>query len=108
MALSVEGSIMRNANAHRPFTAGLYLGRHVGGDIYDVVPPAEAIATLIANGAKRLHVYGYSGLDDGGVLYRMDPLFKESLRIGNRWAAEVIPLLDEPRAKEVAILFPAE
>ena len=108
MALSVEGSILRNANSHRPFTAGLYLGRHVNGDICRVVPPAEAIGTLVANGAKGLHIYGYSGLDDGGVMYRMDEMFKESLRAGNRWAAEVISLLDQPRAKEVAILFPAE
>lgn len=108
MALSVEGSIMRNANSHRPFTAGLYLGRHVNGDIYRLVPPAEAMATHIANGAKGLHIYGYSGLDDGGVMFRMDDLFKDSLRAGNRWAAEVIPLLTAPRAKEVALLFPAE
>lgn len=108
MALSVEGSIMRCANLHRPFTAGLYLGRHVNGDIYSVVPPAEALATHIGNGAKGFHIYGYSGLDDGGVMFRMDDLFKDSLRAGNRWAAEVIPLLNEPRAKEVAILFPAE
>jgi hypothetical protein len=108
MALSVEGSIMRNANSHRPFTAGLYLGRHVNGDIYRVVPPAESIGTHVANGAKGLHIYGYSGLDDGGVMSRMDELFKDSLRAGNRWAAEVIPLLDAPRAKEVALLFPAE
>ncbi|MGH7953592.1 MAG: hypothetical protein ACREFE_16980, partial [Limisphaerales bacterium] len=108
MALSVEGSIMRNANSHRPFTAGLYLGRHVNGDIYKVVPPAEAIGTHVANGAKGLHIYGYSGLDDGGVMFRMDEMFKESLRVGNRWAAEVMSLLDAPRAKEVAVLFPAE
>ena len=108
MALSVEGSILRNANSNRPFTAGLYLGRHVNGDIYNAVPPAEAIATHVANGAKGLHIYGYSGLDDGGVLYRMDELFKESLRAGNRWAAEVVPLLDQPRAREAALLFPAE
>jgi hypothetical protein len=108
MALSVEGSILRNANSHRPFTAGLFLGRHVNGDIYREVPPAEAIATHIANGAKGIYVYGYSGLDDGGVLFRMDEGFKESLRLGNRWAAEVIPLLDSPRAREVALLFPAE
>lgn len=108
MALSVEGSIMRGANSGRPFTGGLYLGRHVNGDIYRVVPPAESIATLVANGAKGLHIYGYSGLDDGGVMYRMDDLFKESLRTGNRWAAEVMPLLTAPRAKEIALLFPAE
>jgi hypothetical protein len=108
MALSVEGSIMRCANASRPFTAGLYLGRHVSGDIYDVIPPAEAIGTLIAAGANGLHIYGYSGLDDGGVMYRMDDVFRDSLRTGNHWAAEVIPLLDQPRKKEVAVLFPAE
>jgi len=108
LALSVEGSIMRNANSHRPFTAGLYLGRHVNGDIYREVPPAECIGTHVANGAKGLHIYGYSGLDDGGVMYRMDAQFKDSLRAGNRWAAEVMPLLNAPRAKEVALLFPAE
>lgn len=107
-ALSVEGSIMRNANGHRPFTAGLYLGRHINGDIYNIVSPAEAIGTLVANGAKGFHIYGYSGLDDGGVMSRMDGFFKESLCAGNRWAAEVIPLLDLPRAREVAMLFPAE
>ena len=107
-ALSVEGSIQRCANSHRPFTGGLYLGRHVNGDIYRVVPPAEAIATHIANGAKGLHIYGYSGLDDGGVMFKMDLPFKDSLRAGNQWAAKVIPLLDASRAKEVALLFPAE
>jgi len=108
MALSVEGSIMRSTNAGRPFTGGLYLGRHVNGDIYRVVPPAEAIATLVAAGASHMHMYGYSGLDDGGVLFRMDDVFKDSIRAGNRFAAEVIPLLKQPRTKEVAILFPRE
>lgn len=108
MALSVEASIMRCANGGRSFTGGLYLGRHVNGDICRVVPPAESIATLIAAGASGLHIYGYSGLDDGGVMYRMDEGFKESLRAANRWATEVIPLLDRPRDKQVAILFPAE
>lgn len=107
--ISIEGSILRSANAGLPgFTAGLYAGRHVNGDIYRAVPPAEAIGTLVAAGATNLHVYGYSGLDDGGVLFRMDESFKDSLRAGNRWALEVIPLLDAPRAKEVAMLFPRE
>lgn len=107
-ALSVEASIARCANDSRPYTGGLYLGRHVNADVYRVVPPAEAIATHVAAGAKRLHTYGYSGLDDGGVLFRMDELFKESLKSGLGWANEVIPLLDAPRAKEIALLFPAE
>jgi hypothetical protein len=107
-ALSVEAAIMRGANAGRSFTAGLYLGRHVNGDIYRSVPPAEAVGTLVAHGASSLHAYGYSGLDDGGVMFRMDDVFKDSLRAGNRWAAEVIPLLDAPRTKDVALLFPRE
>ncbi len=108
MALSVEGSIMRSANSGRPFTGGLYMGRHVNADIYRTVTPAESIGTLIANGATSFHIYGYSGLDDGGVMYRMDGPFKESLRAGNKWAAKVIPMLLERRAREAAILFPAE
>ena len=105
--VSVEAAIGRTANKERPFTGGLYMGRHINEDVYRTVPPAEAIATHVAAGAKRLHVYGYSGLDDGGVLFRMDPTFKESLRAGTRWASEVMPLLQEPRTKEVAMLFPA-
>lgn len=108
MPVSVEGAILRSANGHRRFTGGLYLGRHVNGDILRVVPPAEVIGTLVAAGAGNLHAYGYSGLDDGGVLFRMDEGFKDSLRAGNRWAAEVMPRIDAPRAKEVAILFPRE
>ncbi|MBT0773498.1 hypothetical protein KIH74_31415 [Kineosporia sp. J2-2] len=106
--LGVEGSIARNANGHGDFTAGLYLGRHVNEDVYAVVPPAEAIATQVAAGARRLHVYGWSGLDDGGVMYRADGMFTASLRAGNRWAAEVIPLLTGARPRQVALLFPAE
>jgi hypothetical protein len=110
MPLSVEGSIMRSANTGKQgFTGGLYMGRHVNADIYRVVPPAEAIATLVAAGASSLHVYGYSGLDDGGVLFRMDDGFKASLRAGLHWAREVIPRIDgQPRTKEVALLFPRE
>lgn len=108
MALSVEAAIARSANGDRPLTGGLYLGRHVNADIYRVVPPAEAIATMVAAGAKSLSTYGYSGLDDGGVLFRMDEVFKQSLRDGIRWAKTVMPLLEEPRTKAVAILFPAE
>lgn len=106
--LSVEAAIARSANEHRPFTAGLYLGRHVNEDVYRTVSPAEAVGTHVAAGAQRLHVYGYSGLDDGGVMFKMDQVFKGSLRDANAWAQRVIPLLTEQRPREVAILFPAE
>lgn len=107
-ALSVEAAIMRCANSDRSFTGGLYLGRHVNGDIYSCVTPAEAIGTLIAHGASSLYVYGYSGFDDGGVLCRMDASFKTSLRAGNEWARRVIPLITSSRQRDSAILFPAE
>ena len=107
--LSVEYSLARSANNFKPFTAGLYLGRHVSADIYRHVTPAEAYATFVAAGASGVHVYGYSGLDDGGVFCMMDELFLESVETGNRWAREVIPLIDpEKRPKEAAILFPSQ
>lgn len=108
MVVSAETAIARAANAWRDFTGGLYLGRHVNADVYRSVPPAEAVGTQVAGGATGLHVYGYSGLDDGGVLYKMDSTFRESLRTGIEWAKAVIPLIDEPREREVALLFPAE
>ena len=74
-ALSVEFSIMRNANAGRPFIAGLFLGRHVHRDIYRFVSPAEAIGTAAVHGAAGLHVYGYGGSDDGGVIQHLDSGF---------------------------------
>lgn len=106
--LSVEGAAARGANGGRRFTAGLYLGRHVEADVYASLSPAEAIATQVAAGADGFHVYGYSGLDDGGVLWRTDELFRDSVRAGMEWARRAIPLLTEPRDREVALLLPAE
>lgn len=105
--LSVEYAVARSLNFGREFTAGLYLGRHCALDVYRHVSPAEAIATAVAAGAAGLHVYGYSGLDDGGVMGMMDEPFLDSVKIGNRWAARVIPRLTEPRTCEIAMLFPA-
>lgn len=108
-ALSVEYALARSINGFGEFTAGIYLGRHVSADIYRHVTPAEAYGTLVAGGASGVHVYGYSGLDDGGVFCMMDDLFLNSVEAGNRWAHEVIPLLDPAtRRKEAAILFPAQ
>lgn len=107
--LGVEGAIARSANEGRDFMGGLYVGRHVNADIYATVPPGESIATLVAAGARRFHVYGYSGLDDGGVMFRLPEHVKESLAAGNRWAAQVVPVLEGvSRPKEVALLFPRE
>ena len=106
-ALSSELSIQRNSNAGRDWVAGLFMGRHQHGDLYRVVSPAEAIGTAAAHGAAGLHVYGYGGADDGGVLQHMDAGFRESLRTGNEWALRVLPqLAGQSRRKEAAILFP--
>jgi hypothetical protein len=106
-ALSAELSIMRNANAGRPWIAGLFMGRHAHGDLYRFVSPAEVIGTAALHGAAGLHVYGYGGADDGGVLQHMGAPFKASLRTGNQWAARVLPkVAGLARLKEAAILFP--
>ncbi len=106
-ALAVELNIMRNANAGRSWIAGLFMGRHQHGDLYRVVSPAEAVATAAAQGAAGLHVYGYGGADDGGVLQHLDAGIKDSLRSGITWAKRVLPrLTGQPRRKEAAILFP--
>lgn len=106
--LSIEAAAARSANERRPFTAGLYLGRHVEADVYAHLAPAEAVATQVAGGAAGLHVYGYSGLDDGGVICRTDETFRSSLRDGVTWAERAIGLLTQPRDREVAVLLPAE
>ncbi len=106
-ALSVEISIQRNANAGRAFLAGLFLGRHVHRDLNRAVPPSEAIGTAAVHGAAGLHVYGYGGADDGGVVQHLDAGLKASLASGNRWATRVLPLLaGQRRLTEAAILFP--
>lgn len=106
-ALAAELNIMRNCNAGRAWIAGLFVGRHTHGDLYRVVSPAEAIGTAAAHGAAGLHLYGYGGADDGGVLQHLDAAFKESLAVGNGWAARVLPrLAGQQRRKEAAILFP--
>ncbi len=106
-ALSVELNIMRNANRDRPWIAGLFMGRHKHGDIYKHVSPAEAIGTAAVHGAAGLHIYGYGGADDGGVVQAMDAQFKASLRTGNQWARRVLPKVSRHhRCREAAIVFP--
>lgn len=106
-ALSTELNIMRNCNAGRAWIAGLFVGRHTHGDLYRVVSPAEVIGAAAVHGAAGLHLYGYGGADDGGVLQHLDAGFKDSLRTGNAWVARVLPkLAGQRRLKEAAILFP--
>lgn len=106
-ALSAELAIARSVNRFEPFHAGLYLGRHILGDVYTQVTPAEAIATCLASGATRgLLAYGYNGLDDGGCLAQMPWAFRRSVRSGLDWFAHLQPHLKGELERQVAIVFP--
>ena len=63
---------------------------------------------MTACGVDGYTSYGMNGLDDGGVLNRMEDDFLDSLRRGNTWCAEVIPKRGKSKFKEIAILFPSE
>ena len=89
-------------------TGGIYWGRYIYNDIYAQLTPAEIIGSMTACGMDGYTCYGMNGLDDGGVMNRMDEDFQESLRRGNDWFAKVLPLRGNKKKKEIAILFPSE
>lgn len=99
-------AMMRGMNRGRDFHGGVYFGRYIYNDLYAHISPAEIIASIVASGAKGYSAYGMCGLDDGGILHRMDEKFRESLRTGNAWMKRVTPLLGA-RKRDVAILFPS-
>jgi len=104
--VSAEASILRSINKGHIPLAGLYLGRYLLEDIYSTVSPAEAIGTLLAHGARALHIYGYNGIDDGGTLFKLSELQRESIRDGLKWFKKIVGKLTQPRRKDIAILFP--
>ena len=75
---------------------------------YAFLTPEEIVGTMTACGVDGYTSYGMNGLDDGGVLNRMEDDFLDSLRRGNTWCAEVIPKRGKSKFKEIAILFPSE
>lgn len=105
--VSAQHAMIRAMNPGRPFLGGIYWGRFLYSDVYNFVSPAEIMGSIVASGAAGAMAYGYCGLDDGGVLHRMDEGFTRSLEAGNRWARRVIPKLGGGRHKDVAILFPS-
>lgn len=105
---SCQHSMMRVMNEGKPMIGGIYWGRYIYSDIYRHLSPAEIIGTMTACGMDGYTCYGMNGLDDGGVMNRMDESFLESLRVGNEWCKEVIPKRKGARKKEIALLFPAE
>lgn len=106
--VSCQHSMMRVMNEGKPLVGGIYWGRYIYSDIYAFLTPAEMIGTMTACGMDGYTCYGMNGLDDGGVLNRMEPDFLDSLTVGNRWCAGVIPLRKGVRKKEIALLFPSE
>ncbi len=103
-----QNSMMRAMNAGKPFNVGFYLGRHVANDIYRELTPAEIIGSAVASGACGYHAYGYCGLDDGGVMHKMNKLFKQSIKDANGWMDTVIPKIKGERMKQIALLFPSQ
>lgn len=106
--VSCQHSMMRVMNEGKAMIGGIYWGRFIYNDLYAFLTPAEMIGTMTACGIDGYTCYGVNGLDDGGVLNRMEPDFLDSLALGNRWCGEVIPLRKGARKKEVALLFPSE
>lgn len=100
-------SMMRSMNRGRDFVGGIYWGRYLYNDLYAVMTPAEIVGSIVASGASGYTSYGMCGLDDGGVLHRMEENFQESLSCANEWAKSVIPKLGKKKQAEVAILFPS-
>lgn len=106
--VSCQHSMMRVMNEGKPLVGGIYWGRYIYNDLYALLSPAEIIGSMTACGMDGYTCYGMNGLDDGGVMNRMDNNFLESLRLANEWCSEVIPLRRGEKKKEVAVLFPSE
>lgn len=105
---SCQHSMMRVMNEGKTFIGGTYWGRFIYNDLYAQLTPAEIIGTMTACGIDGYTSYGINGLDDGGVLNRMEESALESLAIGNEWCKKVIIKRKGKRKKEIALLFPQE
>lgn len=105
--VSAQHAIIRALNPGRPFLGGVYWGRFLYNDVYAFVSPAEVVGSIVASGASGIAAYGCCGMDDGGLLHRMDEGFTESLGVGNEWAKAVIPRLGARKCDRVALLFPS-
>lgn len=97
---------IRSLNPGRAFLGGVYWGRFLYSDVYRYVTPEEIVGSITASGASGISAYGYGGMDDGGMLHRMDEGFYGSLARANTWAKAVIPRLGQRRQSRAAILFP--
>ena len=82
-AVSCQHSMMRVMNEGKTNLGGIYWGRFLYQDVYEFLTPCELIGVMAAAGGYSS--YGVNGLDDGGVLNRMDESFLKSLKTGNEW-----------------------
>ena len=105
--VSCQHSMMRCMNRNRDFQGGIFWGRFLYNDLYQALSPCEIVGSIVASGAKGIWAYGMNGLDDGGILDRMDKGFLESLKTANRWAKQVIPRMEGKPKSDIAILFPS-
>lgn len=104
--VSFQHAHIRSLNQGRSFLGGIFWGRFLYNDIYRFVTPEEVVGSIVASGAAGLSAYGMCGMDDGGLLHRMDEGFIGSLTRGNQWAKQVIPLLGQRQRSRIALLFP--
>ncbi|WP_310604167.1 hypothetical protein [Anaerosporobacter sp.] len=104
--VSAQHSMMRCMNEGREFLGGIYWGRFLYQHIYEFLSPCEIIGSMVGAGMSGYSSYGMCGLDDGGVLHRMEDSFLQSLKTANEWAKKVIPMLGEKEKPEIAIVFP--
>ncbi|MGN0773449.1 MAG: alpha-amylase family protein [Candidatus Ventricola sp.] len=104
--VSCQHAHIRSLNPGRPFLGGVYWGRFLYNDVYRYVTPEEIVGSITASGASGISAYGYGGMDDGGLLHRMDEGFCGSLTRANAWAKAVMPRLGRRRQSRTAILFP--
>ena len=104
--VSCQHAHIRSMNQGRSFIGGVYWGRFLYNDVYRFVTPEEVVGSIVASGVSGISAYGMCGMDDGGLLHRMDEGFTESLARANAWAKEVIPRLGKRRQSRAAILFP--
>ncbi len=104
--VSCQHAHIRSMNQGRSFQGGVYWGRFLYNDVYRFVTPEEVVGSIVASGASGISAYGMCGMDDGGLLHRMDEGFTDSLARGNAWAKAVILQLGKRRQSRIAILFP--
>ena len=101
-----QHAMMRAMNRGREFLGGIYWGRFLYNDIYAYLTPSEIVGSIAASGAAGYTSYGVNGLDDGGVMHRMDKGFCDSLAAANNGFKKIVQKLGKRRTPEIAILFP--